>query len=389
MQRSRLVIPIDVAEGSQYVSSTGASNNFALTIPEAVDSDDVFELTGVALRPVRKRRVAGGVSVPLDVSDTETSFLVTSNPKLSKNLARKVNARAVDFVGIKRELARNYLASVIETEKQIRAVGPNLPQGNTILRQADSALQATKRAHSQKDFSGANDLADRSLAALRHLIRLRWRQATAGISPAASPFRLHYSTLPMYWQFANQIQRLSSRSRALSRSGFENLEELTNSGWKHFESDTSALHANVELTPHRPWQGSYSLHLAAKVPSGSPGASVTTPVWINSPSVSVQAGEILRIRAWVRTNQPIQSLDGLMVFDSLLGPGNAYRMKEAQEWDEIVLYRQADRARKVFVTFALTGTGEVDIDDFLVESLGVASMMSFQAASRETRELSR
>jgi hypothetical protein len=60
-----------------------------------------------------------------------------------------------------------------------------------------------------------------------------------------------------------------------------------------------------------------------------------------------------------------------MVFDSSGGPLLAQRFGETQGWQEVTLYRVVTDSTRYMLTFALTGPGDVSIDSFSVEPLGI------------------
>ena len=93
----------------------------------------------------------------------------------------------------------------------------------------------------------------------------------------------------------------------------------------------------------------------------------------------VEAGQIVCIHGWVNVPSPITgSVDGLMIFDSLGGEALADRVGRTAGWKEFALYRIAPQSAAMNVTFALTGLGEVWIDDVAVHVLD-ASPPTFTA----------
>jgi len=94
------------------------------------------------------------------------------------------------------------------------------------------------------------------------------------------------------------------------------------------------------------------------------------PVWITSPAVSVEAGELVCIHAWVHIPAAITaSVDGLMILDSLTGEALAERIGQTAGWQQLALYRIAPRSGPMTVTFALTGLGEAHLDDVMIQPL--------------------
>jgi len=62
----------------------------------------------------------------------------------------------------------------------------------------------------------------------------------------------------------------------------------------------------------------------------------------------------------------------LMIGDSLGGPALAERIGATRGWREFTLYRVVSDSGSVAATFALSGLGEVHLDDVTVEPLGGA-----------------
>ena len=137
-----------------------------------------------------------------------------------------------------------------------------------------------------------------------------------------------------------------------------------------------------ELSSHQPRTGRFALRLRAERQTAGASADglETTPVWVNSAPMQVEAGQWVRIHGWVRVDQPVSgSLDGFMVFDSSGGPLLAQRFRKTQGWQEITLYRVVTSPTQFMVTFALTGLGDVSIDAFSVESVGSARWTGLSA----------
>jgi hypothetical protein len=101
-----------------------------------------------------------------------------------------------------------------------------------------------------------------------------------------------------------------------------------------------------------------------------PIALERTFVAINSPSVRVQPGAIVRISGWVRIPEPIKaSADGALLYDSIGGEPLAVRLTNKTDWQQFVLYREAPPSGAVNVTLALTGLGIAYFDDVRIEPL--------------------
>ena len=97
----------------------------------------------------------------------------------------------------------------------------------------------------------------------------------------------------------------------------------------------------------------------------------TPPVWITSPPVRIEAGQLICIHGWVNLPSPVAgSVDGLMVVDSLSGDDMAERIVDKTKgWKEFTLYRAARESGMVSVTFRISGLGEVRLDDVTIQAV--------------------
>jgi hypothetical protein len=91
-------------------------------------------------------------------------------------------------------------------------------------------------------------------------------------------------------------------------------------------------------------------------------------VWITTPAVPVEPGQVVRIHGWVNVPAAITgSVDGLLVIDSLAGIDLAERIDKTAGWREFILFRAVEQSGPMTVTFALSGLGEVRLDDVAIE----------------------
>ena len=105
-------------------------------------------------------------------------------------------------------------------------------------------------------------------------------------------------------------------------------------------------------------------------PAAPPATLSTAPAWVTSPGVQLQAGDLVEITGVARVpQQPLGSVDGLMIFDSLGGEEMAVRITEAPSWRSFRLIRAAPTDTTVSVTIALTGHGRVQLDDLAIRVL--------------------
>jgi hypothetical protein len=103
-------------------------------------------------------------------------------------------------------------------------------------------------------------------------------------------------------------------------------------------------------------------------PENPPAMIETPPIWLTTPALPVQAGQIVWIHGSVYIPAPITgSVDGLMVIDSLGGEDLAERIDKTEGWGQFTLLRAVDRSGPMTVTFAMSGLGEARLDDIAIQ----------------------
>ena len=145
---------------------------------------------------------------------------------------------------------------------------------------------------------------------------------------------------------------------------------MMRAGWRYVQHAPSTLQTAVDLTPDAARSGRLGLRLAvgAVDPNNPPAIVETPPVLFTSPSVQVEAGQIVCVYGWVQVPSPItSSVDGLLVVDSLAGEALADRIGQTDGWRRFALYRVAPQSGPMCVTFALSGIGEARLDDVAIQ----------------------
>ncbi|HEY2893683.1 MAG TPA: hypothetical protein VGJ16_05710, partial [Pirellulales bacterium] len=196
-----------------------------------------------------------------------------------------------------------------------------------------------------------------------------------GASPSTEPdltdpFLGNFATLPAHYRFEQLVNTLPRGPNRLDQGSFEDLEAMRRAGWIYYQHQQPPITTNVDLAPTAAHGGRAGLRLraAAADPNNKPSVIETAPLWINSPRVELAAQDIVLISGWVRMNEPISgSVDGLLVLDTLGGDPLAQRITTTKDWRHFAVYRVAPRPGPLVVTFALTGLGEVWLDDVSVE----------------------
>ena len=93
-------------------------------------------------------------------------------------------------------------------------------------------------------------------------------------------------------------------------------------------------------------------------------------MWVTSPPVPVQEGELLEVTGWVRIDEPITGhADGLQVVDNLGGTDLSLRIRKTDGWQPFRIVRHVPTSTNFRMTFALHGFGKARLDAIMVQSL--------------------
>ena len=195
------------------------------------------------------------------------------------------------------------------------------------------------------------------------------RSESVGSSPVTSPGAVSFETLPWHWSLVDRIASSRPGPNRLPGGEFEDLPTMLQAGWNHFRYASAELQTAAELVGGAARSGNSGLRLKVRAedPKNPPAVVETPPLWITSPPLPVEAGQLVCIQGWVQMPEPITgSVDGLLILDSLAGETLARRIRRTSGWRQFTLWRAAPESGRMTVTFAMTGLGEVWIDDVTV-----------------------
>jgi len=368
---ARLLVPIWWPPGSQCVAGQAAAHDLSFLVPGVPETNKAYWMLPGELRPFHPPRKAGGVRVTVEEFDLTALVLLTQHPTVVAAMGRRTAQIGRRWAEIQRELAAlqlqrdAVLAPRLAVPNPAVAYAPYLAEAQTHLQQCDRQLAAG-------NLPAASLEACRATRPLRLLERQHWEAAVHPIgSPVASPAAVTFATLPWHWRLMEQVSASRPGPSLLPAGDFEDLATVFASGWQHFQHPYPDLQSEAELAPGAAHSGKLGLRLAiTSRQKGEPPVVESPPVWITSPAVPVQAGQILRVQGWVNVPAPIRgSVDGLLVLDSLGGEPLAYRVRHTQGWQPFVLYRLAPQNGSMSLTFALGGLGEAFLDDVDIQPL--------------------
>jgi hypothetical protein len=130
--------------------------------------------------------------------------------------------------------------------------------------------------------------------------------------------------------------------------------------------------ASVARIQENPHSGLQCVRLAVKAtdPARVPAALERTFIALHSPAVRLPAGSLVRVSAWIKLPANITaSVDGALFYDSAGGEPLAIRLTGKMRWKRFSLYRRVPASGQIHATVAMTGIGEVCVDDMKIEPL--------------------
>jgi hypothetical protein len=373
LDRTRLVLPLWTARGAQCVSSQSTVEELILVAPGTPESDAAYQLGIGRLLPLRKKRGTGGVRVTLEDFGLSGQVFFAQDPLIVDAVNRRAAALGKRQAELQCAMAEQKYRAVADVVGQLaRHTPPNVAAGQRM----DAARKNLPLCSSQLAagrYPEAAGYAAQTLRPLRLLERGYWQVAmTKQNSPTASPGCASFSTLPWHWELMDRLAGARAWSNLLPGGDFESLNVMLQSGWRRYQNPPQGIRAAADPVPEARHSGRMSLRLTARADDAEnpPAMIETPPLWITSPAVPVEAGQVIRIHGWVRIPEAITgSVDGLLIIDSLAGDDLAERIDKTGGWREFTLYRAAREPGTVGVTFALSGLGEAWLDDVTIQAL--------------------
>jgi hypothetical protein len=370
-ERTRLLLPLWTAPEAQFVTGQSAGNRIAFVVPGVPATYRAYLLTPGSLEPLRHERVTGGTRVILDEFSLTSLVPMTDDELAVHALSQRVPQSAARVAELERRLTGERLDQVRQVAGRLEG-GPLPKQTAYWLATSEKSLQSCDASLASRDYSRACLYAQRALRPLRILEQAAWQKAVDKLpSPVSSPATVAFRTLP--WEAELLAIANSSGVNQLAGGDFEDVGVMDRAGWRRFQNPTPDVYCDARLAPAAAHSGRMGVLLEAR-PAHAETPDIlleSPPVGLTSPAVPVEAGTLVRIHAWVRVSKPITgSVDGLMVVDSLGGEALAERIVQTHgSWREVNLYRVAPESGAVSVTIALTGLGEVALDDVTIHTV--------------------
>jgi hypothetical protein len=381
VDRARLLVPISREQGAgsrkQNPPGTDTSRSplpapCSFVVPSIPDFNQVFLLTPTALRPLTAKRVAGGSRLTLDSADDDL-VIISQEPQLMVNLRQRIARDGPATHRLEAELARLEAGAVGENSRSLarlrydcRTVDNHVAAADGLLRQADGLLAAGRLEQAHSLLRAARRQLQQAIGEQRRIVG---QAADIGSYPLSAS----YDTLVAHAEFLRNLDTLRGGENLLYGGDFESLDQLTQFGWQHIDTNPSGTAAQAELSNREPYHGGYCLRLNISAPpEGQPSASADrSGIRIVSPPIQVEAGQWVEITGWVRIPEPTPGQGTeLEIADSLGGPELSLPLRATAGWQPFHIVRAAT-ANEFSVSFGLGREGTAELDAVMVRPLRV------------------
>ncbi|MFO0918619.1 MAG: hypothetical protein U0872_09925 [Planctomycetaceae bacterium] len=380
-------------EQGQYVPGKLGPTKFSITVPGVPDTAKAVEITttGMHSLDLDRRRGSGGIQLTLKQFDQTACILLTSDLELIEQTRQRIAAIQENSARTMLEAAELKLERVHAVDQKLSDYGLRQSQGPILLGKARLLLTDEARpAVSRQDWSTVRLASQKAASLARALQRSHWDSAVRSLpTPVSSPLTVSFSTLPAQAQLATRLSgnHTVDSGNLLPTGNFEDSQTLHPVGWQHEQDAQEGIRAGAGVYQEGR-QSKQSLQLLA-MPHGSahpPALGDREYVRVITPAVTVHSGQVVRVAGWVKIPRALQaSQDGLMIYDSVLGRSLALRYRESCNWQRFEFIREAVQSQEVTVTLALTGLGEVFLDDLEISVLTPSAVVETSGQAQPSR----
>ncbi|GEM_PF-2933155 len=398
-ERARLLMPVWVERCSQWVCPAASAFQLPLVIAGVPESYNAYLIVPGAIRPLRHRRVAGGIEVMLDEFTVAGLVLLTQDPLIMGALNARASELGPRTVSLLIRHARDRLSQLAAYQRFF--AGPGVPeswqrnhivQAEVYLQRAGTALQAWQYAEAWAE-------ANRALRLIRTVEHDWWQSVATSLgTPVAHPLAVSFSTAAWCRESLSRLATGSWSEELLPGGDCEDLGLMLQLGWRHFQNPHEPAAVLAALSPEAAHSGRFGLEIRVEPRPGEReyGVLESIPAWVLTPSVPVEAGDWVCVQVWVNIPEPLRSsVDGFIVAESLGGMPLAARWTKSDGWQLIRLYRVVPPNRRLEIALGVAGYGRVMLDEISVRRLssaafpGVVPDWSQSAFSRGPSDFSR
>jgi hypothetical protein len=373
IDRSRLLLVTQHGAAQQYVLGPPPRSALSIVVPGLGIADKAYLISLAGVQALNIAHASTGSRITIDNAPHAAAIVVTQDHLAMHHLYRTLAEIKESACRLHHDVAARRLATTAQLDKRLMDLGHPLPGSATLFQQATESLQQGAQIAATRDFQRADPLRTKGEHLVARVRRGHWEQSAAAFpSPAASPCVAQFTTLPLHWTLAAQLQARPFGPNAQAAGDMESLDQMLKAGWQQQRLSGEEVATDLTLSLAGPHAGRSALRLQAWPADAKrpPAALERPPVIVTSSPVPVRQSQIARIHGWVNVPRRLAaSSEGLLVFDSLGGPELGDRIRLTQGWREFTLYRAVPQTGELSVTFALTGLGEASIDDVSVSLL--------------------
>ena len=363
-ERARLLIATHQAAHQQFVVGSGpAATTVHFDVRGLPITDQAYLVQNGDIKPILTRI---GNALPCSEPELVNIILLTQDPLAINHLSRTLRESRASAASLQHQQTVAKLLATTAIIEQLAAQGQTFNDAPRILQDAGSYAQQSEQLLQSGDFANTWKLtrtAQQQLRTLRHTV---WKQAVVSLpSPMSNPLCSSFGLLPLHTEFSRRPMNWSVNM--LPGGDFEDLQHLLRSGWRQQRSASPDTLVSVDLLTSEPHSGRSALCAQVRATQPEQRFEEPWPVVLTSAPVAVRANRLYRIAGWAKVPHYIKgSQDGLLIYDSMTGRNLAERITSTRGWQAFTLYRMSPREGPLTVTFAMTGSGEVWLDDITI-----------------------
>lgn len=358
-KRSRLLLAFRLNEDAAYVDAPQTTKPLSLVAPPMSGSSRGFRITQGKLETIYSRRVPGGDHVLVDKAASAELLVLSQDPLVMNHLARTLNENLAAKAKWLSVLAYHRLGLTAETGRRLNV--SSRPDQES-LEQARVDLQEAQDFAASGNHQGAVRQVRQVLDDLAKLQHSAWKLELAGRSPHKSPALASFATLPLHNNIQIQTRAQRWSPNLLPAANLESLDEVLRAGWVNRQDSPPHWHTDVSFI-HAAQDGHSCLRLASTCTARNPEPPSSPLVTVHSAPVQVRAGQLVRVSGWVKIPEPLNSLDGLLIYDNIGGRELGLRFHASQDWTRFEFIRASWTTGPLVVTWELTDRGEVWLDE--------------------------
>lgn len=369
--RARLLLIQRTSHLEQYLAGDLPLRTISFRDPDNFAGDRALWLTDAGPQSLAINRSVAGAQIVIENCPTTAAIVLSQDSMVTQRMNQtyqRIGRASSHQLMI--DLTRQWLAIMELIENQLDRMNRSTPVVADSLSRASVAFQNAIRMTEANSLSTATPYLNEANQRLAYMRREIISQPLGLFqSKTSSPLLAHVSLVPLHWELATRLQERRWNPNGLPGGDFENLDQMTRTGWENRRLNDDRVATLVQLSDDDTVGGLYALRLQATPTSGKQPID-SPPLWISTPRLPVRGGHLVRIHGWVNIPQVIRgNAEGLIITDSLGGDAMAERIPITEGWQEFTLYRGVPADTELQVTFTLSGYGTAMVDEVTIRTV--------------------